>query len=89
MRVFSLFRCWFDQNNSEIQLINLASLTFLDSEVMFVRLQNLGMMCIIYINIYICMLIKTNCSSYAIQLKKFPCSNILEIFENICRKQQK
>ena len=37
-----VFRCSFDQNNPKIQLLNLASLTFLDSEVMFIRLQNVG-----------------------------------------------
>ena len=30
------------ENNSTIQLIHLGSLTFLDSEVMFIRIQNLG-----------------------------------------------
>ena len=37
-----MFRYWLNQYNSKIQLINLASLTFLDIEVIFLRLQNLG-----------------------------------------------
>ena len=32
-----MFRYWLNQNNSKIQLINLASLTFLDFEVIFMR----------------------------------------------------
>ena len=39
---FVVFRCWLNQNNSKIQRIILASLTFLDFEVIFMRLQNLG-----------------------------------------------
>ena len=39
---FVVFRYWLNQNNSKIQLINLASLTFLDFEVMFIRLKNVG-----------------------------------------------
>ena len=36
-----VFRCWFDQNKSiKNTKLNLASLTFLDFEVMFIRLQN-------------------------------------------------
>ena len=49
-----MFHCWLNQNNSKLQLINLASLTFLDFEVIFIRLQkfgHVGMMCIIFINI--------------------------------------
>ena len=49
-----MFHCWLNQNNSKIQLINLASLTFLDFEVIFIRLQKFGhagMTCIIFINI--------------------------------------
>ena len=43
LEIFSVvFHCWFDQNNSKIQLINPGSLTFLDFEVMFIRLQNVG-----------------------------------------------
>ena len=37
-----MFRYWLNQNDSKIQLIHLASLTFLDFEVIFMRLQNLG-----------------------------------------------
>ena len=37
-----MFRYWLNQNNSKIQLINLASLTLLDFDVIFMRLQNLG-----------------------------------------------
>ena len=37
-----MFRYWLNQNNSKIQLINLASLTFLGFDVIFMRLQNLG-----------------------------------------------
>ena len=37
-----VFRYWLNQNNPRIQLINLASLTFLDFDVIFMRLQNLG-----------------------------------------------
>ena len=37
-----MFRYWLNQNNSRIQLINLASLIFLDFDVIFMRLQNLG-----------------------------------------------
>ena len=37
-----MFRYWLNQNNSKIQLINLASLTVLDFDVIFMRLQNLG-----------------------------------------------
>ena len=36
---FVVFRYWLNQNNSKIQLINLASLTFLDFEVIFMRLR--------------------------------------------------
>ena len=32
----TVYCCWSDQNNSIIPLINLASFTFLDSEVMFI-----------------------------------------------------
>ena len=39
---FVVFRYWLNQNNSKIQLIKLASITFLDFEVIFMRLQNLG-----------------------------------------------
>ena len=49
-----MFHCWLNQNNSKLQLINLTSLTFLDFEVIFIRLQkfgHVGMMCIIFINI--------------------------------------
>ena len=37
-----VFHSWLSQNNSRIQLINLASLIFLDFHVIFMRLQNLG-----------------------------------------------
>ena len=37
-----MFRYWLNQNNSRIQLINLASLIFLDFDVTFMRLQTLG-----------------------------------------------
>ena len=40
--VFVVFRYRLNQNNSTIQLINLASLIFLDFDVIFMRLQNLG-----------------------------------------------
>ena len=33
-----MFRYWLNQNNSRIQLINLASLIFLDFDVIFMRL---------------------------------------------------
>ena len=39
---FVVVRNWLNQNTSKMQLINLASLTFLDFEVIFMRLQNLG-----------------------------------------------
>ena len=39
---FVVFRYWLNQNNSRIQLINLASLMFLGFDVIFMRLQNLG-----------------------------------------------
>ena len=39
---FVVFLYWLNQNNSKTQLINLASSTFLDFEVIFMRLQNLG-----------------------------------------------
>ena len=38
----SFFRYWLNQNTSKMQLINLASLSFLDFDVIFMRLQNLG-----------------------------------------------
>ena len=37
-----MFRYWLNQNNSRIQLINLASLIFLDFDVIVMKLQNLG-----------------------------------------------
>ena len=37
-----MFRYWLNQNNSRIQLRNLASLIFLDFDVIFMKLQNLG-----------------------------------------------
>ena len=49
-----MFRYWLNQNNSKIQVINLASLTFLDFEVIFLRLTefgHVGMMCVRFINI--------------------------------------
>ena len=39
---FVVFRYWLNQNTSKMQLINLTSLIFLDFEVIFMRLQNLG-----------------------------------------------
>ena len=41
--------CWFDQNNSRIQLINLASFTFLDSEHQATKFGHVRMMCVLFI----------------------------------------
>ena len=41
--------CWFDQNNTRIQLINLVSFTFLDSEHQATKLGHAGMMCVLFI----------------------------------------
>ena len=51
---FVVLRHWLHQNNSKIQLINLTSLTFLDFEVIFIRLQNLGTLgwCVYYLSTY-------------------------------------
>ena len=50
---FVVFRYWLNQNNSKIQLMNLARLTFLDFEFIreTIEFGHVGMMCTIFINI--------------------------------------
>ena len=40
--------CWFDQNNTRIQLINLASFAFLDSEHQAIKCGQARMMCVLF-----------------------------------------